>query len=443
MREDEFLKNGKSVWIQYIADKLFDSKSYFVFNPWCQRIGHLAFETHTAACVAKRDRKKLVLIPHYKPVNVEIFNCNFNCEVYRSKDIRAWLLHYLLVLSGFCNWFYNGCRNRAVKYVPFVAKVLPSIFFYPRIGIEKGRWWRHRVKGTEYYYDFNLLMSENIKATLNPDQMKRGDVIRGKIGLPEDIWFVCLHVREQGYLGSYPHHNHRDSNILNYIPAIEYIIEKGGYVVRMGDASMRPLPKMKRVIDYAVSEYRSGLMDLYFVSESRFFLGCDSGPFHLAWLFNKPLCSVNFAGPEIIFYKNHNIIVPKHVFSVKEGRVLSFKELILSDVYTEGVTSNRYFYIENTPDEILNTVKEYIELLERNNISDWNQPLQQYIIEAIRSRLENLISQESVDEGNKEYWAGRLNGKGMIGKYYLKNCWEYGPYLEELTLEFKEKEKLL
>lgn len=440
MREDEFLKNGKSAWIQYIADKLFDRERYYVYSPWCQRIGHLVYEILAAACVAQRDNKKLVLIPHYNPVNKEIFNCNFSCEFISRKDIRVLTLHVLLIISGFCNWLYNGCRNRAGKYIPILSKVLPKIFFYPRIGIEKGRWWRHRLRDTEYYFDYDLLMSQEIKVNLNPEQHRKGNEIKERLGLPKDAWFVCLHVRDQGYLGLYPHHNHRDSNILNYMPAIEYIIDQGGYVVRMGDLTMTPLPKMRGVIDYALSEYRSGLMDLYLVSECRFFLGCDSGPLAMAWIFNRPLLSVNFSDPNInVFYKDNDVIVPKHVFSIEKNRILSFKELISSDIYTEDMPNSRFVFIENEPEEILDAVRDYIKFLD-NKMNDWNTSLQASIRATIRSRHEDLLSQDSIDGGKKECWGGTLNNKGMIGKSYLENCWEYGPYLEELTLEFKEKE---
>lgn len=433
-------KNSK--WIQWIADKLFDNKRYFVFCPWCGRIGHLVLETHLAACVAKRDRKKLVLIPSYKAINVEIYDCNFTCEVCKNKDIRVWLLHYILIISRICSFFYRRFRVQAVNYMPFLVRALPNIHLDSRIGIEKGRWRTYRVKGTADYQDFDLLMSENIKATLNSDQIRRGESIRKKMGLPDDLWFVCIHVREQGYLGFYPHHNHRDSNILNYIPAIEYIINQGGYVVRMGDSTMTPLPKMKGVIDYANSEYRSGLMDLYFASRCKFFLGCDSGPANYAKLFDRPLCAVNFTDFNLSFYRKNDVKVPKHLFSKEHGRILSFKEVIESDIYIEEMPYNNYIFIENTPEEILNTVVEFLTLIENQNVDDWNLPLQEEIRSIIREKYLSYIENCKIDDGKKDYKAGRVNGKGMIGKYYIERCWEYGQYLEECTLKFKEKSEL-
>jgi len=320
--------------------------------------------------------------------------------------------------------------------------VLPSIFFYPRIGIEKGRWWRHRIRGTSYYHDFDLLMSQNIKASLTSQQLEKANEIIEKMGLPQDAWFVSIHVRGHGYLGLAPAYDHRSINILNYIPAIECITEKGGYVVRLGDASMTPLPRITGVIDYAVSEYRSGLMDLYLVSKCKFFLGCDSGPMNYAKFFDKLLCTVNFADFDLSFYRENDVKVPKHIFSKKHGRILSFKEVIESDIFIEGPPYNNYIFLENTPEEISRTVVEFFGLIEDQNVEDWNLPLQEEIRSIIRRKYLSYIGNTKIDDGRKEYWAGRVNGKGMIGKYYLENCWSYGNYLEELTAQFLDSNVL-
>lgn len=439
--KDPFLRYSK--WIQFITDKIFCSKKYLVLNPWGSRIGHLVIEVLTAASVAKRDNKILILIPELRTVNKEIFNCEFNCNYIHTKNLKILVLQALLNLSGSIRWFYNRFRNLLVKLIPLLLKTLPNIFFHPRIGIEKGRWWRHRVKGAAFYYDFELLRSQKIKTRLNPFQLEQGDRIRKNLGLPKDTWFVCLHVRESGYLGSVAQHNHRDSNILNYLPAINYITKNGGYVVRLGDATMAPIPEMENVIDYAVSEYRSDLMDLYLVSQCKYFIGCDSGPYVLAWLFKKPLCCINSADQMFLWsISESDVIVPKHIFSIEKDRILSFQELINSDIYNENLPTQKYIFIENTPDEILNTVEDFSRLLEEENIYDWNLYLQKDIKHTINKKYDFYISQPEVDGNTKEYCASRIYGKGLIGKSYLENCWEYSPYLEELTLKFKEQSRI-
>ncbi|KKK47817.1 hypothetical protein LCGC14_3151350, partial [marine sediment metagenome] len=114
----------------------------------------------------------------------------------------------------------------------------------------------------------------------------------------------------------------------------------------------------------------------------------------------------------------------------------SDSERIRSDICNEDLPTDKYIFIENTPDEIFHTVKEYFNLLETNNIQEWNPDLQDNIRNIIRNKYVYLSSQDWVDDTKREKWGGRLNCKGMIGNYYLKKCWEYSPYLKKLTKQF-------
>ena len=86
-------------------------------------------------------------------------------------------------------------------------------------------------------------------------------------------WFVCLHVRESGYRGDSS--INRNSSIENYFKAIKAISDAGGWVVRIGDATMAPLPEMDRVVDYVHTGFKSEAMDLYLISQCLFFLGTN------------------------------------------------------------------------------------------------------------------------------------------------------------------------
>jgi hypothetical protein len=69
-------------------------------------------------------------------------------------------------------------------------------------------------------------------------------VLRRRLGIPEDAWYVCLHVREPSFHGRWNKvwEQARDADIRTYGAAIKTIVERGGYVIRMGDPSMPPLP---------------------------------------------------------------------------------------------------------------------------------------------------------------------------------------------------------
>ena len=75
---------------------------------------------------------------------------------------------------------------------------------------------------------------------LRDEHRERGRRELEKFGIPRDAWFVTLHVRDQrrGKFGVNIHGqstNHRDVEIETYVPAIQEIVRRGGWVVRMGD----------------------------------------------------------------------------------------------------------------------------------------------------------------------------------------------------------------
>ena len=427
--KDPFLRHNK--WIQYITDIFFNKNKYYVFSPWSQRIGHLCLEIIMAASAAKRYNKKLVFISPYKPVNTEIFNCCFSCTVHIRHDIRVLILHVLIFIPGFFNWFYNGCRNKAVKYVPIISKVFPQIFIIPRIGIEKGKSWRHRLRDTECYHDFKLLMSQKIKVKLNPVQLKKGNEISEKLGLPKDSWFVCIHARESSYLCD-TFREWQNSDINNYLKAIRYITKLGGYVIRMGDPRMTRIPKMKNVIDYAHSEYKSGLMDLYLSSKARFAIVSNSGFRALPQLFGVPLITVNFypITPDDIYLES--LIIYKKVYSKSFGRLLKIKEILTNPNLCHYNTDDEYKNAgleirENSEDEILYAVIEMITLLTNGKWDKLNDE-QRLFQSEIKKYLKN--SDHVYGYGDHMFYPDTFC---RIGINYIREHWDKHEYLNILT----------
>ena len=131
---------------------------------------------------------------------------------------------------------------------------------------------------------------------LSEDHVRRGRARFKELGMPDDAWFVSLHVRSEGFHDEevpWDHNRHRNSDIASYYPAIEEIIRRGGWVVRIGDASMPDLPAMKNVIDYANSPVCCDWMDLFCCSQCRFLVGTASGPAGVANAFGVPTLLVN------------------------------------------------------------------------------------------------------------------------------------------------------
>jgi putative glycosyltransferase (TIGR04372 family) len=187
------------------------------------------------------------------------------------------------------------------------------------------------------------------------------------IGIKRDDWFVSLHVRESGYTGEgdAPPNNHRNSKIETYLKAVECITAAGGWVIRLGDPSMTPLPPMERVFDYALSPLKSDWMDVFLCAENRFYLGTSSGPCMIPPCFGKRCALANY---EIIsgrpFYFG-NIYSPKLLYSRSLHRLLTFREILEADTancyHSNFYTAAGLEFIHNTPDEIDDLVLEMME----------------------------------------------------------------------------------
>jgi len=72
-----------------------------------------------------------------------------------------------------------------------------------------------------------------------------------------------------------------EAHIENCISGIEEITRRGGWVIQIGDESMKALSDMDRVIDYPFSAYKSDGVDLFLVAHCRLYIGTFWGQWNL------------------------------------------------------------------------------------------------------------------------------------------------------------------
>lgn len=150
-----------------------------------------------------------------------------------------------------------------------------------------------------------------------------------RAGVPQGAWFVAMHVREGKWYG----HNTGPRGILNadittYLPAISEITQRGGWVLRMGDPGMKPLPALSNVIDYCHSELRADWMDVFIASRCRFMLATSSGPAYIPPLYGVPSVLTNWWPPAQRPWHASDIFIPKLMRRMADGRYLSLSETL-------------------------------------------------------------------------------------------------------------------
>lgn len=225
--------------------------------------------------------------------------------------------------------------------------------------------------------------------TLRDADRARGRRCLENMGVPGDGWFICLHVRESGYLPHLDYHSYRDVDVSTYFRAVEWIVGHGGWVIRMGDPTMTKLPPMKQVIDYAHSELRCDWMDVFCLASCKFFLGTTSGPFVASSVFGVPCATANFVPMGYGPYSSRDIFIPKLYASVDDNRCLAFREVLATPLRrlfrTEEFQQHRIKLIDNSPEDILDLTKELFERMEGDaSYTDEDERLQTRFRELMR-----------------------------------------------------------
>jgi putative glycosyltransferase (TIGR04372 family) len=206
---------------------------------------------------------------------------------------------------------------------------------------------------------------------LTEEERERGWATLQALGVPRGNWFVSLHVRTAGFHkeGQITHQAHRNADIRSYFPAMRAITERGGWVIRLGDPSMPPLPKMPGVIDYAHHPIKSASMDVFLCGAARFFIGVASGMAHLPLTFGVPSVFTNWLSNTLPVYSGRDLFLPKLRWSLREQRLLTFAEWLPPAVRKltfsgEMMEEAGLGSVDNTAEELREVVEEMLQRLE-------------------------------------------------------------------------------
>lgn len=215
---------------------------------------------------------------------------------------------------------------------------------------------------------------------LSPQEQAQGQALQKRLGIPDNEPFVSLHIREPGYI-KLDHHDHRNAKISTYLPAIDYLLKEGYWVVRLGDRTMTPLPAKPRLIDLPFINPQHNLLDIWFATRCQFMLANTSGPVMLPLVFNgPPRLMVNWIeGPTVSLNPQDRYII-KLIRAAKDAnRLLTFRELMFfgntmlrSERYQEAGLQ----VIDNSAQDILDAVIEMVQEIRTGRSVQETSPLQ-------------------------------------------------------------------
>ncbi|MBI3320409.1 MAG: TIGR04372 family glycosyltransferase [Candidatus Omnitrophica bacterium] len=216
-------------------------------------------------------------------------------------------------------------------------------------------------------HDLNARYNFHLERHVPLADRQRARALMERIGLPREAKFVCVHAREEGFKAHFAlqrdgHNIFRNADILTYRAAIEYLVRQGFWVVRMGEATVKPLPPMEHVIEYARSPLKSDFLDIVLIAECEFYVGSSAGLANVAYLFNKFLLLTNALPLESAAWSDRSFWIPKLVYSQPERRYLTYVEVIQRGI---GEFHKTHQYLaaqlelhDNSPEEILEATRE-------------------------------------------------------------------------------------
>jgi len=212
--------------------------------------------------------------------------------------------------------------------------------------------------------DINDFMEHNPPHLwFTPEEEVKGHDALKELGMPPKAPFVCFFSRSSHYLDAmfpdkdWSYHDFRDSDVKNFIPAVEELTRRGYFTARIGAAVKEPLDVSNpMIIDYA-AKARTEFLDIFLGGKCHFFLGDSCGIDGICMVFRRPLAIVNMLPLEYVpTWSSKLVFIPKKLWLRKEKRFLKFQEILDSKL---GRFAKRQEYeeagidpIENTPIEI-------------------------------------------------------------------------------------------
>lgn len=194
------------------------------------------------------------------------------------------------------------------------------------------------------------------------------------VGLVENDWYVVIHVRQTA------DSQIRNSNIETYYEAIKTITSKGGWVFRIGDTDMTPLPKnINNVVDLPFScMQKPRYLDLYLLSTARFMIGTCSGPCDIPFFYNVPRLITNWPFMTELFGSPNDLCLPVAYWDNILNRVVTLTEQLSSSNYDSEPwirSQDNVSLVLNSSKQINYAVEEMIELTAENIKSTIFPPL--------------------------------------------------------------------
>lgn len=294
---------------------------------------------------------------------VEIYLAEIECNVHQNTNVLdVWYLG-----SKICNetlkekWKEHLLVFPRILLLPIdkLNKIIPGgkSHCIPYRRIEDTNYASPYVKNPWQAVDiYDVISKTRPRIKITKDE--RVDCIRNlnEIGFDPSKKYVCFNVRDSSYHRDSNLFEHRNGSINDYHIVFNYLNELGYQVIRLGSSVQEKLTlEGPLIFDYASSDVRSDLIDLFLISECSFSVGTGCGLDCASVLFRKMHAFIDivqigtipdFAHGSIIIFKK--FLEDGKEISLKQIRDKGFMSYTLASQYKE----KNITFKENTSKQI-------------------------------------------------------------------------------------------
>ena len=183
--------------------------------------------------------------------------------------------------------------------------------------------------------------------------------------------FICLHIKDANYnlftkIGNYSTRE-LNSDIENHKKAINYFLDNNFKMIRIGDRFSKKIDfHDKRFLDLTSSHNLTDFNQAYVFQKSEFFFGNITPGAFMCRLFDKNFAISNCPHEYLLYNgfsnSDKNVALYKGIYSVGKKRLLTIPEILMDEelLFTFDLDKKKFIAIENSPDEILELAKIFI-----------------------------------------------------------------------------------
>ena len=195
----------------------------------------------------------VALITHVGHTAME-FGCYFKDQILAGRNITTVLVGLEREAAN-RSLFEMWSKRMYVVKIPLFASLLKPFFLFPDLR-ESITHYGFVLRGSSQAHLVQARWADRPPLlTLDEALIARGEEKLRGFCLPDGAWFVCVQAREPGYApASGWASTYRNSDIMPYVDAMRLIVAHGGWCIRVGDMTMKPLPPIPGVYDYATSK---------------------------------------------------------------------------------------------------------------------------------------------------------------------------------------------